>query len=48
MNADASGVSGFGEDDSVSAMPISGKNRFDTLLKSLIARIEFNNTLAPI
>jgi hypothetical protein len=26
----------------------SGKNRFDTLLKSLIARIEFNNTLAPI
>jgi hypothetical protein len=28
--------------------PINGKNRFDTLLKSLIARIEFNNTLAPI
>lgn len=26
----------------------SGKNRFDTLLKSLIARIEFSNTLAPI
>jgi hypothetical protein len=26
----------------------SGKDRFDTLLKSLIARIEFNNTLAPI
>ena len=38
-----SAVSGFGEEES---MP--GKNRFDVLLKSLIARIEFNNTLAPI
>lgn len=31
-----------------SGLPTQGKNRFDTLLKTLIARIEFNNTLAPI
>ena len=42
-----SNISGFGEDES-SVAPMSGKNRFDNLLKSLIARIEFNNTLAPI
>lgn len=26
----------------------SGKHRFDTLLKTMIARIEYNNTLAPV
>ena len=41
-----SAVSGFGDDESM--LPVTGKNRFDVLLKSLIARIEFNNTLAPI
>ncbi len=42
-----SNVSGF-DDDSAMGMPTAGKNRFDVLLKSLIARIEFNGTLAPI
>ena len=27
---------------------MAGKDRFDTMLKSMIARIEFNNCLAPI
>jgi hypothetical protein len=36
------------DDDSAMGMPTPGKNRFDVLLKSLIARIEFNGTLAPI
>lgn len=26
----------------------TGKHRFDTLIKTMIARIEYNNTLAPI
>lgn len=26
----------------------TGKHRFDTLLKTMIARIEYNNTLAPV
>ena len=26
----------------------SGKHRFDTLIKTMIARIEYNNTLAPV
>ena len=26
----------------------SGKYRFDTLIKTMIARIEYNNTLAPV
>lgn len=43
-----SNISGFGDDDPSVGGPLSGKNRFDNLLKSLIARIEFNNTLAPI
>lgn len=43
-----SNISGFDDADSASLLPTSGKNRFDVLLKSLIARIEFNNTLAPI
>lgn len=42
-----SNVSGF-DDDSGMGMPTTGKNRFDVLLKSLIARIEFSGTLAPI
>lgn len=42
-----SNISGF-DDDSASGMQYTGKNRFDTLLKSLIARIEFTGTLAPI
>jgi hypothetical protein len=43
-----SAVSGFDDADSGGAMQTAGKNRFDNLIKSLIARIEFNNTLAPI
>lgn len=43
-----SAVSGFGDDESASLLPTTGKSRYDTLIKSLIARIEFNNTLAPI
>ena len=27
---------------------INGKYRFDTLIKTMIARIEYNNTLAPV
>ena len=27
---------------------LSGKYKFDTLIKSMIARIEYNNTLAPV
>lgn len=27
---------------------ISGKYKFETLIKTMIARIEYNNTLAPI
>jgi hypothetical protein len=42
-----SNVSGF-DDDSAMGMQTAGKNRFDVLLKSLIARIEFSGTLAPI
>ena len=26
----------------------TGKHRFDTLIKTMIARIEYNNTLAPV
>lgn len=33
------------EDSSVQML---GKNKFDILLKSMIARIEFNNCLAPV
>ena len=29
-------------------MGTSGKHRFDTLIKTMIARIEYNNTLAPV
>ena len=29
-------------------MMTSGKHRFDTLIKTMIARIEYNNTLAPV
>ncbi len=36
------------EDDSMMGGVTQGKNRYDILIKSLIARIEFNNTLAPI
>ena len=43
-----SAVSGFDDADSGGAFQTTGKNRYDNLLKSLIARIEFNNTLAPI
>ena len=27
---------------------ISGKYKFETLIKTMIARIEYNNTLAPV
>jgi hypothetical protein len=42
-----SNISGF-DDDSSMYTHTAGKSRFDVLLKSLIARIEFNGTLAPI
>jgi hypothetical protein len=34
--------------DDPSSVPMMGKNKFDVLLKSMIARIEFNNCLAPV
>ena len=43
-----SAVSGFDDGESAAQFQTAGKSRFDTLIKSLIARIEFNNTLAPI
>lgn len=44
-----SAVSGFEDGESGgSGLQTQGKNRFDNLIKSLIARIEFTNTLAPI
>ena len=45
-----SAVSGFDDGESGGQpLPVSGGGgRFDNLIKSLIARIEFNNTLAPI
>lgn len=44
-----SNISGFDDDSAMGGgLPTAGKTRFDTLLKSLIARIEFNGTLAPI
>ena len=42
-----SAISNF-DDDSASFQPTSGKNRYENLIKSLMARIEFTNTLAPI
>jgi hypothetical protein len=35
------------EDNSYPGM-MSGKYRFDTLIKTMIARLEYNNTLAPV
>jgi hypothetical protein len=35
-------------DENSSAAPTSGKNKYQMLIKSMIARIEFNNCLAPI
>ena len=44
-----SAVSGFEDGESGgSGLQTQGRNRFDNLIKSLIARIEFTNTLAPI
>jgi hypothetical protein len=48
MSMSNSMMPGIEESESMMMQPTSGKNRFDTLIKSLIARIEFNNTLAPI
>lgn len=43
-----SNISGFDEDSASMFPNTAGKSRFDVLLKSLIARIEFSGTLAPI
>ena len=43
-----SAVSGFDDGESGVQHQAMGGGRFDNLIKSLIARIEFNNTLAPI
>lgn len=55
---DATGMQVDGEDLSAmddeasnrgqEAIMTSGKHRFDTLIKTMIARIEYNNTLAPV
>ena len=38
------------KDDDVSSMqaPMAGKLNYDQMIKSMIARLEFNNSLAPI
>jgi hypothetical protein len=42
---DGEDLSGMDNDDSYGC---NGKYRFDTLIKTMIARIEYNNTLAPV
>jgi len=42
-------LSAMDEDNSRSdAGMMAGKHRFDQLIKTMIARIEYNNTLAPV
>jgi hypothetical protein len=36
------------EDEASYPGVFSGKHRFDQLIKTMIARIEYNNTLAPV
>ena len=36
------------EDDPSYPGAMNSKYRFDTLIKTMIARIEYNNTLAPV
>ena len=48
---DGEDLSALDEDASyqgAGGMMTSGKHRFDTLIKTMIARIEYNNTLAPV
>ena len=44
---DGEDLSAMDEDNSHSGM-MAGKHRFDQLIKTMIARIEYNNTLAPV
>lgn len=43
---DGEDLSAMDEDQSHPGM--NGKHRFDQLIKTMIARIEYNNTLAPV
>jgi hypothetical protein len=36
------------DDSNTEMIPMSGKHKYDTLIKSMIARIEFSGNLAPI
>ena len=46
---DGEDLSALDDDASMNNNQIgSGKYRFDTLIKTMIARIEYNNTLAPV
>jgi hypothetical protein len=36
------------DNENSNVFPNSGKTKYETLIKSMIARIEFNNCLAPI
>ena len=36
------------EDDTSQNQLAGGKHRYDTLIKTMIARLEYNNTLAPV
>lgn len=36
------------EDDTSQNCLAAGKHRYDTLIKTMIARLEYNNTLAPV
>lgn len=44
---DGEDLSEMEKDDSYPGV-MSGKHRFDNLIKTMIARIEYNNTLAPV
>lgn len=44
---DGEDLSGM-DDDNSCGPNMNGKHRFDQLIKTMIARIEYNNTLAPV
>jgi len=44
---DGEDLSGMENDESYPGQ-MNGKYRFDQLIKTMIARIEYNNTLAPV
>lgn len=45
---DGEDLSAMDEDNSHCGPSMNGKHRFDQLIKTMIARIEYNNTLAPV